>query len=169
MAAFAVLAGLSALVIPDGGGRTELAWAAVVTAALLLATGMAAGSPAPVHAAVAVLGAIFLARHDMRLLLAPLYGAGLLVMEDLAIQVIESRGLERVALDAIGARIAARLAAATAGACAAAAAALAVTEAPGRSVALTALGGVALVSAFARVSYLARRRDREPSDGEPTI
>jgi hypothetical protein len=129
---------------------------------------MLAGSPGPVHVAVALLGAIFLARHDMRLLLAPLYGAGLLVMEDLAIQTIQVRGVERIAADAIGARTAAGLAAAACGACASAVAALALNVAPGRSVAFTALGGAAAVAAFAAVAYLARRRYRDRSDSEPT-
>jgi hypothetical protein len=121
-----------------------------------------------VHVAVALLGAIFLARHDMRLLLAPLYGAGLLVMEDLAIQTIQVRGVERIAADAIGARTAAGLAAAACGACASAVAALALNVAPGRSLAFTALGGAATVAAFAAVAYLARRRYRDRSDSEPT-
>ena len=168
MAAFAVLGALAALVLPNAGPTSELAWLAVGVAALLVAVGIVAASPAPVHAAVAVLGVIFLARHDLRLLLAPLYGAGLLVMEDLAIQTIELRGVERIALDAIGARTAARLTAVAAGAGVSAVAALAVTAAPGRSVALTALGGIAAVAAFAGIAYLPRRRYRDPSDGGPT-
>jgi len=63
-------------VVPDAGPATELAWPAIGAAALLLAAGMVAASPAPAHAAVALLGAIFLARHGTRLLLAPPYGAG---------------------------------------------------------------------------------------------
>ena len=163
-----VLAGLSALVVPDAGSAAELAWLAIAVAALLLAAGMLAGSPGPVHVAVALLGAMFLARHDMRLLLAPLYGAGLLVMEDLAIQTIDLKDVERTAVDAIGARTAASVTAAAAGAGVSVVGALAVTVAPGRSVAFTALGAVAAVVAFAGVAYLARRRYRDPAHGEPT-
>jgi hypothetical protein len=155
-------------VVPHAGAANELAWLATGAAALLLAAGMLAGSPSPVHAAVALLGAMFLARHGMRLLLAPPYGAGLLVMEDLAIQMIELRGVERIAADAVGARSAAAVTAAAAGACVSTGAALAVSVAPGRSVALTALGGVAAVVAFAGIAYLARSRYGSPAADEPS-
>jgi hypothetical protein len=107
LAAFAVLAGLAALVVRHAGSAAELAWPAIGVAALLLAAGMVAASPGPVRGAVALVGAIFLVRHDMRLLLAPPYGGGPLVMAGLATRTIELRDVERIAADAIGARIAA--------------------------------------------------------------
>jgi len=156
VAALIVLAGLSALVLPDAGRAAGLAWLGAGAAALLLAAGMAVASPTPVHAAVFLLGAIFLARRDSRLLLAPLYGAGLLVMADLAIQTIELRVVERIAPEAIATRTGAALALAAVGACASVAAAIAVNAAPGRSVALTALGALVAVTAFAAIARLAR-------------
>ena len=153
-----LLAALAALVLADAGAASRLAWLGAGVAALSLIVGLLVGSTAAVHTAVAVLGVIFLVRHDTRLLLAPVYGAGLLLMEDLAVQTIELRGAATVALDVIGARTAAVLAVATIGACASAAAALAVTAAPGRSVGLTALGALAAVAAVAAIARLARRR-----------
>jgi hypothetical protein len=149
---------LAALVIADAGAASQLAWFGAGTAALLLGVGMVAQSPAPVHAAVAVLGVMFLVRHDSRLLLAAPYGAGLLLMEDLAIRTIELSGIERIAPDVIVTRLAATLAAAAIGACLSAVAALAVTDTVARSVALTAVGALAAVAAFVAIVVLARRR-----------
>ena len=69
------------------------------------------------HAAVAVLGTMFLLRHDTRLLLAPLYGAGLLLMDDLAIRTMELSGVGEIAPDVIVARFGATMAVAAIGAC----------------------------------------------------
>ena len=118
------------------------------------------------HAAIALLGAIFLLRHDTRLLLAPPYGAGLLLIDDLAAQTIELRGVSQIGRAVIGARTAAALAVAAIGACASAVAALAVTAAPGRSVAVTALGALAAVAAFAAIVRPARRRYGATGTGE---
>jgi hypothetical protein len=153
-----MLTGLAALVLTDAGAASELAWLGAGAAALALIIGLAGGSPASVHAAVALLGAIFLARDSSRLLLAAPYGAGLLLLEDLAVQTIELRDMSQIAPGMIGARSAETFVFATMGACASAAAALVVTVAPGRSVALTALGALAAVAAIAAVVRLARRR-----------
>lgn len=142
----------------DASGASQLAWLGAAVALVSLAVGMALGSPAAVHVAVAALGGIFLLRHDTRLLLAPVYGAGLLLMEDLAIQTIDLRGVGVVTLEALGARTASALAIAAIGACASAAAALAVAAAPRRSVGVTALGALAAVAAVAVIAWLARRR-----------
>jgi hypothetical protein len=145
-------------VLGDVGSASGLAWLGAGAAALLLLLGIAVGSPGPVHAAVLLLGAIFLARHDLWLLLAPVYGAGLLLLEDLAIQSIELRGVELIAPEVIGARTLATILAAATGASAAAAAALLVTVAPGRSIELTALAAIAAVAAFAGLALVARDR-----------
>jgi hypothetical protein len=121
-----------------------------------------------VHVAVALLGAIFVLRQDTRLLLAAPYGAGLLLMDDLAIQAVELRAVGRITLDVIGARTASAFVAATAGACASAVAAFAVTAAPGRSVAVTAFGAVTAVTASALIVRLARRRYGTPPADEPS-
>ncbi|HTP21286.1 MAG TPA: hypothetical protein VMJ65_16905 [Solirubrobacteraceae bacterium] len=153
-----LLAGLAVLVIGDAGAASQLAWLGAGTAALLVTAGMVAQSPAPVHAAVAVLGVLFLLRHDARLLLAPAYGAGLLVMDDLAIRTMELSGVGQIATGAIMARITATLAVAALGACVSAVAALAVTAAVPRTLAVTAVGVLAVVAAFVGLVILARRR-----------
>lgn len=153
-----MLVALAVLVIADAGAASQLAWLGAGTAALLLASGMAAQSPAPVHAAVAVLGVLFLLRHESRLLLAPLYGAGLLLMDDLAIRTMELSGVNRIAPDIIAIRLGATLAIAAVGACLSALAALAVTAALPRSLALTAVGALAAVAAFVAIVLLVRHR-----------
>jgi hypothetical protein len=155
-----LLTGLSALVVTDPGSASELVWLGAGVAAVLIVVGMMGGWPGPIHVSVALLGVIFLARQDARLLVAPPYGAGLLLMEGLAIQAAELRRVGWVATDAIGARTAATLLVAAIGACGAAAAALAVTVAPGRSVGLTAVAAVLVVLAFAAIVRVARRRYR---------
>jgi hypothetical protein len=127
-------------------------------AAALVLIGILARSSTAVHAAVLVLGVIFLARQDTRLLLAPAYGAGLLLVADLATQTIELSDVSQVALEVVGVRTAAALVAAMVGACLAAVAALAQTAAPGRSVAVTALGALAVVGALVVIVSSARRR-----------
>jgi hypothetical protein len=165
LAALVRLAGLSALVGLDAGSASELAWLGAAAAAVLLVVGMAGGAPGLVHLAVALLGAIFLLRQNTRLLVAPLYGAGLLLIEDLAVQAVDLRAVGWIAAEAIGARTTATLLVAAVGACGAAAAAAAVTVAPGRSVGLTALAAVVAVSAFAAIVRFARGR-YSPSDLE---
>ena len=150
--------GLAALVIPDAGSASQLAWLGAGLAGLLLAGGLGGGSLTAVHAAIALLGAMFLLRHDSRLLLAAPYGAALLLLEDLATRTIERSGVSQVELALIGVQIRTALLLAAIGAFAAAAGALAVTGAPGRSVGMTALGAVAAVAAFAAVARWARQR-----------
>lgn len=142
----------------DAGASSGSAWAATVFAAVLVVSGIAARSSVPVHAAVAVLGVTLLLRDDARLVLAPLYGAGLLLVAELGTRSIELAGVARVGPDVIGARLGATVALAAAGACAAALGALAVTAGPGRSVALTAVGAIAAGVTCGAVARIARRR-----------
>ena len=144
--------------LADAGSASQLAWLGAGSAALFLGVGLLGESFTAVHAAIALLGTIFLLRHDARLLLAPAYGAGLLLIDDLAAQTIELSGMSQMELSVIGARTGAALVIAAIGACAAAAAALAVNAAPGRSVAVTALGALAAVVALVAIVRLARRR-----------
>jgi hypothetical protein len=153
-----LLVALAALVIADAGATRQLAWLGGGMAAVFLAVGLLAESTAAVHAAIALLGAVFLLRQDTRLLLAAPYGACLLLIDDLADQAIGLRAVSQIGPAVIGARTGATLVVAGIGACAAAAAALAVTAAPGRSVAGTAVGAVAVVAALAPIVRLARRR-----------
>jgi hypothetical protein len=157
---------LAALVIADAGPESQLAWLGAGLAALFLAVGLAGGSVTVVHAAIALLGTIFLLRQDTRLLLAPAYGAALLLIEDLAAQTIELSGVSQIGLAAIGTRTGAALVGAAIGASTSAAAALAVTAAPGRSVTVTALGALAAVAAFAAIVWSARRRYGESDGGQ---
>ncbi len=168
LAASVLLVSLAALVTADAGSASQLAWLGAGVAALLLTVGLVGESFTAVHAAIAVLGTMFLLRHDTRLLLAPAYGAGLLLIDDLAAQSIELSGVSQIGLAVIGARTGAALLVAAIGACASAAAALAVTAAPGRSVALTALGAVAAVAAFAAIVGPVRRRYGTAAAVEPT-
>jgi hypothetical protein len=107
--------------------------------------------------AIALLGAMLLLREDARLLLAPLYGAGLLLVAELGTRSIELADVGCVGPGVINMRLGATVAMAAVGACLAAGAALAVTAAPGRSVVLTAVGAVAAVAVCGAVARLARR------------
>lgn len=153
-----MLVALASVVITDAGTASQLAWLGAGTAALLLTVGMVAQSPAPVHAAVAVLGVMFLARHDARLLLAPPYGAGLLLTDDLAIRTIELSGVSELAPNVIASRLGATITVAAVGGCVSALAALAVTADVPRSLLLTAVGALAAVAAFVAIGLLVRRR-----------
>jgi hypothetical protein len=144
--------------LPDAGSGSEFAWVGAGAAAVLLAGGIAGGWPGLVHAAVALLSAIFLLRQHTRLLVAPLYAAGLLMIEGLGGQAVDLRAVSWVAADAVGARTLTTLLAAAVGACCAAAVALTVTVAPGRSVGLTALAAVTAVLVFAAIVRVAQRR-----------
>jgi hypothetical protein len=136
---------LGAMVASDAGTSAGLAWVGAGAATFLVAVGSVVRSPAPAHLAVAVLGAMLLLRQDSQVLLAPLYGAGLLLAEELTWRSIELAGVEAIGRGAIGARAAGVVALVGVGGCAAAGVAIAVTAAPGRSVALTAVGAVAVV------------------------
>jgi len=167
LAAAALLLALTALVITDAGSGRSFAWLGAGTAALLLAIGIVAQSPSPLHAAVALLAAIFLLRRDTRLLLAPAYGAGLLLMDDLAIRAMELRGVGQITTDLVGVRAAAALSVAALGGVVSAVAALALTVAPTRSVGLTALGAVAAVVSVAAIARLARRHYGVSEEDDP--
>lgn len=151
---------MGALVATDASSSAPLAWYGAGLAVLLLAAGLLAASSTPVQCSVALLGTLLLLRHDERLMLAPLYGACLLLVSELAQRSLELHGPQRIGPDVVGSRLAAVLVLAAIGACAAAAAAIAVTIAPARSVQLTALGTIAVVGAFAAIVLLARRVHR---------
>jgi hypothetical protein len=124
---------------------------------LILGIGLLLASSSTVLASLALLGALLLARHSDRLALAPMYGAGLLIVGELAQRSIELRGVGAIANGVISSRPAAVGLLAALGFCAAAAAAVAVTAAPGGSVALTAAGALATVVACAVCVLFAKR------------
>lgn len=145
------------MVATDAHAGAGLAWFATGVAAVVLAVGLVVASSTTVQGSVAVLAALFLLRDGDRLLLAPLYGASLLLVGELAQISFELRGMERVGAGVLGSRLGAVLLLAAFGTGAAAVAALAVTVAPARSVGFTAAGTFATVAAFALIVALARR------------
>jgi hypothetical protein len=158
---------LGALVATDAGDASELAWLAAGVAGALVALGSASRSSTPVHASLALLGATLLLRQDARLVLAPLYGAGLLLVDELASRSIELAGVAAIGPAVIWAREAAAIALVASGACAAACVALAVNAAPGRSVAFTAVGSLVVVIVFAVIAWHSRRKFRATTGAEP--
>ena len=102
--------------VPQGWGAHAVGpLVGVGLAAVLVALGSAARSSTPVHAGVALLGAMLLLRHDARLMLAPLYGAGLLLVDELATRSIELAGVTAIGPGVASTRAAAVLAVAAAG------------------------------------------------------
>lgn len=162
------LRALGSAVATDAGRASALAWVGTGVAALLLAAGVAARSSAPVHAAVAVLGVLLLLRHGARLLVAPLYGAGLLPVAELRTQSNELAYAGQVGAGVISARLGAVVAVAAIGACGSAVAAIAVTVAPGRLVALTAGGAITAVAVCGAIALLARRQQRADPRADKT-
>lgn len=104
-----------------------------------------------------MLGALLLLRHSDRLLLAPLYGAGLLLVAELGTRTVELRAVSLVGPRSIGTRLGAVLSVAAVGVCAAACVAIAVTGAPGRSLVLTAAGAIAVSAVCGALALGARR------------
>jgi hypothetical protein len=145
------------LVATDAGAFTKLAWSTTVVAVVLVVIGSLVRSSAPIHLAVVLLGAVFLTRHDARLLLAPVYGAGLLLVAELGWRSIELRDLGRLGPGVQAARALAVCAVAGLGACVSAAAAAAVTSGQARTVALTAVAAASIVLIFATTVWRTRR------------
>lgn len=145
-----------------------LAWGGTAVSAALLALALVVGSPSAAQTAAAVLGVLLLLRSGDRLLLAPLYGAGLLLVCELAQRSTELRGADRLYRGVVAARLERIVLVAGVGACCAALAALAVTIAPARTVGFSALGTVVTVGAFVLVVLLARSllRSREQHSDE---
>jgi hypothetical protein len=116
-------------------------------AVVILTAGLIGGSATAVWVSVAILGSLLLLRADDRLLVAPLYGGGLLVVSELA----------RCSMDLAGsARLGVVLAVAGGGTGAAGLAAIAVLAAPERSVAATAAGAASVMAATGTVVWRAR-------------
>lgn len=124
----------------------------------MLLVGILFAVPGAVQCSLALLGVLLLLRHQDRLLLAPLYGACLLVAGELAQLSLELRGRRRIGRGVLGLRLAGVLSLAALGACAAALGAIAVTIAPGRSVAFTAVGALAVLAVVGVILLISRRR-----------
>jgi len=128
----------------------------VALALALLVVGLGFDVDGPVMATIAVLGALLLLRSDLRLVVAPVYGAGLVVLLELAQTCHELRQAAFMTRGVVRRRLTAMLATAGVGACAAGVAALAVTGAPGGAAIVTAAGTFAVIALFAGVVRLAR-------------
>lgn len=144
----------------DAGSASGLAWCGVAISLALLVVSLGLGSQTPVLVGLAVLGALLLLRRDARLVLAPLYGAGLVVLAELARTCRELGRLQLVAAGAVRSRLVAVMGIAGVGACAAGFTAIVVTGAPDRSVTVTAAGTLAVILMFAGIVRLARSHRR---------
>jgi hypothetical protein len=131
---------------------------------LLVALAVAVGSVTPIPWSLALLAVVFLLDGGDSLVLAPIYGAGLLLVAELAHCSIDLRGVRWLTLGWVASRLGAILALAALGAGAGALAAAAATIAAPRSAALTAAGAVAAVMALGTIAVLARRGHRVPGD-----
>ena len=149
--------GLGVLAAADAGSASGLAWSGVAASGVILAVALVIGSSAGVQLSLLPLAALVLLHEHDRLLLAPLYGACLLLVSELGQRSLELRGQAWLAPGVVTSRLLIVFAVTAVGACAAALAALAVTIAPAASVALTALGAAAIVAAVGLVTLLARR------------
>jgi hypothetical protein len=138
-----------------------------VASATILGVGLLARSSGAIQCSLVVIVALLLLRRDYRLLLAPLYGACLLMAGELAQRSIELRRQTRVERGVVGSRLMAVAVLAAVGGCAGALAAIAVTIAPDRSTVLSAAATIAVLAALATIVLLARARRRE-TPAEPS-
>jgi hypothetical protein len=165
LAALVLACGLGVLSASDARSASALAWYGTAFAAGALAVSLALASPAGILASLVPLAALLLLRHDDRLLLAPLYGACLLLVGELGQRSVELREQAWVGAGVIAPRLLTILAVAAVGGCVAAVAAIAVTIAPGRSVGFTAIGAIAAVAAVALLTRLARTHEHGDREG----
>ena len=149
---------MGAVSATDAGSAAAFAWYGTVAAVALLSAALLLASASGVEVSLLLLAVLLLLRHDDRLLLAPVYGACLLIVGELAQRSIELRGQAWIGPRVIGSRLLTVLVVAALGACAGGLAAIAVTIAPARSVAFTAVGTVAILGAMTAIALLARRR-----------
>lgn len=124
---------------------------------LILVLAFVAGRSGAVPWSLALLAPVLLLRREDRLALAPVYGAVLLLIGELAERVIGLRRVRHVAPGVVGGRLAAVVVVAALGACGGVAVTVAVRVAPTRSVGFTAVGAIAALAALAAISRLGRR------------
>jgi hypothetical protein len=156
--AAALVAALGALVAEDAGASTELALAGTAVSELAVALGFVAGWSGSIQWSIGLLALLFLLRREDRIALAPIYGAGLLLVSGLAQQAIDLRGVQRISPGVVRARLGAVLVLAALGACGGAVVTIAVRIAPVGSVGFTAVGAIAALATVAAITRLARRR-----------
>lgn len=156
MAALALIAGLTTMVATDAGAASSLAWCDVGLTVAVLGVSLVVRSEAALVASLGVAGLGLLLRVDDRLVLAPVYGALLLVTAELARTCQELGSVEGVAPRVIRARLMAAGGWAGLGACAATVVSLAATAGPPRSAATSLAATTAIAAAFATVVVIAR-------------
>jgi hypothetical protein len=166
LAAVTLDCALGILVATDAGAASGLASWGVVGSVAMLAVSLGAGSSAALRASVVASGLVLLLRRDDRLVLAPLYGAALLVLVELARTCHELQSMDLVSRGAVRGRLLTILIFAGLGTCVAGLAAIAVTAAPARSVVITALGTAAVAIAFAGIVLIARHNQLGESSGD---
>lgn len=146
----------------DAEGAAIVAGAAA--AVLLLSLALSGGQSAPIPFALLVLGAMYVTPPGDRAIPAPVYGAALLLLAELAYWSLDERVVQRVQPGVSRRRLLAILAVAAA-AVPAGAVVLAGAEADvERSPALTAAGAAAIVACVGLLAALARRPGRLSSD-----
>lgn len=157
---------LAAAVVIDAGSAAGLVWYGAGIAVALAAISLASASPSPLHVSLAVLGLLILARADDRLVLAPVYGAGLLAVSELARTCHELSRVDHVDAEALRARLLTVAVAVGLGACAASLVSVAVTAGPRRSVASSLAATAAVAAVYAGLVALARRGGTTGGDRE---
>jgi hypothetical protein len=125
-------------------------------AVLLVCLATVTGRSAPIPFALVLLGALYAIPEGGRLVWAPLYGGGLLLCAELAYWSLEERGAQRVQGDVVTPRLTAILGLAAASVPAGALVLLASEAGLGRSPALTAAAGLAIVASAGLLVLLAR-------------
>jgi hypothetical protein len=138
----------------DAEGAAVVAGAAA--AVLLLSLALSGGYSAPIPFVLTVLGAVYVTPPGDRAIPAPVYGAALLLLAELAYWSLDERVLQRMQAGVARRRLLAILAIAAA-AVPAGALVMAAAEADvERSPALTAAGAAAIVASLALLAALAR-------------
>lgn len=157
---------LALLVVIDASSAAGLVWYGAAMAVGLGAMSLASGSPSLLHASLGVLGLLLLARADDRLVLAPVYGAGVLAVSELARTCHELSGVDRVDPDALRGRLLTVAVAVGLGACAASLLSVVATAGPRRSVVSSVAATVAVAAVYVGIVALARRVRTSGEDRE---
>jgi hypothetical protein len=151
------------VVIVDAGALAGLATGVGVAAELALVGACGLASPGLANVPVAMLALSFVCYAGDRLILAPLYGAGIVLVGELAARAVQLRAVSQAGVATTLNWLGAVVGVLAAGACAAAAVAIAAGQAPGRSVALTGLGALAAAGATWWLGRMARRSPGPPA------
>jgi hypothetical protein len=164
VAIVAIEVALALVVVAGAGSAVGLVWYGAGIAVALATISLASGAKPPLHASLAVLGLLILARADDRLVLAPVYGASLLAVSELARICHELSGVDHVEPHALRARLLTVAVAAGLGACAASLVSVAVSSGPRRSVVTSVAATVAVAAVYGGIVVLGGRVRRSVDD-----